>query len=207
MRLVRLDRSPVRKNTVEKLATIRARFEQLLELIVVLLVLGLTCVVVIGFGSRLLDRPLSWTGEIASNGLAWLTYYGGVLAAARGAHMTCPNIVNMLPPALRVPVVFLAEVLTIGFFVLLAWTGVKVFLVLQDSTLVSLPWISQQFTQSAIPITSVLFIIAELMRFPQILAAARGSGFGSDHELDAVLPHVAGDVANQPDATVTAGGR
>ena len=41
-------------------------------------------------------------------------------------------------------------------------------------------------TQSVIPITAVLFIIAELMRFPEVLAAARGAGF-EDHELKEAL--------------------
>lgn len=175
---------------MKNIAALRAGLDRVLELIVVLLVLALATIIVIGFVSRILDVPLSWTGELASTGLAWLTYYGGALAASRGAHITCPNIVNMMPPMLRVPVVLIGEVFTIGFFVLMAWTGCQVVVILKGSTLVSLPWVSQQFTQSVIPIASALFIIAELLRMPEVLADARGSGFG-DHELDEVLPQVA----------------
>ncbi|GAB3677449.1 TRAP transporter small permease [Salinisphaera aquimarina] len=173
------------------LAAIRAGLDKVLEAIVVLLMLALALVIIIGFTSRLLDAPLSWTGEVASTGLAWLTYYGGALAASKGAHITCPNIVNMLPPAVRVPVALVAEAFTIAFFVVLAWTGLKVVVILQGSSLVSLPFVSQQLTQSVIPIASCLFIIAELLRLPEMLAQARGAGFQGDHELEDEMPQAA----------------
>lgn len=185
---------------MKTLAVIRARFDFVLELIVVLLVLALSTIIVVGFASRLLGAPLSWTGEVASTGLAWLTYYGGALAASKGAHITCPNIVNMLPPVLRLPVVLIGEVFTIGFFILLAWTGYQVVVILQGSTLISLPWVSQQLTQSVIPIASALFIIAELLRMPEIVADARGKGFG-DHEIEEVMPQAADRIAVDPPST------
>lgn len=186
------------------IAVIRTRFEFVLELIVVVLVLFLSAVIIVGFASRLLGAPLSWTGEVASTGLAWLTYYGGALAASRGAHITCPNIVNMMPPALRVPVVLIGEAITIAFFVLLAWTGYQVVAILQGSTLISLPWVSQQLTQSVIPIASILFIIGELLRLPETLADARGRGFG-DHELEEVMPQAADRIEHEESAAIDRG--
>lgn len=170
----------------DALALVRVRLEQLLEAFVVVLMVALTFVIVIGFSSRLAGNSFSWTGEIAENGLAWLTFYGSALAAAKGAHISAPNIINMLPPVLRVPMVIVAEILTLGFFGLFGWMGLKVFVVLNGSTLVSLPWISQQLTESAVPITSALFIVAELLRFPQILGDARGRGFGVEPESQAM---------------------
>ena len=41
---------------------------------------------------------------------------------------------------------------------------------------VSLPEVSVRFTQSVIPIGAVLYIIAELMILPQVIAEARGDG-------------------------------
>tara|TARA_B100001939_G_scaffold130365_1_gene113136 strand:+ start:211 stop:795 length:585 start_codon:yes stop_codon:yes gene_type:complete len=176
---------------VKTLAVIRASLDRVLEAIVVVLMIALSLVVTVGFASRLLDMPLSWTGEVAATGLAWLTYYGGALAASKGAHITCPNIVNMMPPALRVPVIVLAEIFTIAFFVLLAWTGYQVMVILEGSSLVSLPSVSQQLTQSVIPIASVLFIIAELLRFPETLACARGAGFVHEPDLEEEMPQSA----------------
>ena len=97
----------------------------------------------------------------------------------------------MMPPALRVPVIVLAEIFTIAFFVLLAWTGYQVMVILEGSSLVSLPSVSQQLTQSVIPIASVLFIIAELLRFPETLACARGAGFVHEPDLEEEMPQSA----------------
>jgi len=47
-----------------------------------------------------------------------------------------------------------------------------VLVVLEGDTLISLPWISTQVTQSVIPIGAVLFIIAELLNMPQIMGEA-----------------------------------
>jgi TRAP-type C4-dicarboxylate transport system permease small subunit len=53
-------------------------------------------------------------------------------------------------------------------------------------TLVSIPEISQVLVMTAIPIASVLFVISELLRLPQLLREAR-RGPLIDHELKEVL--------------------
>jgi TRAP-type C4-dicarboxylate transport system permease small subunit len=160
----------------------RKGFSKLLEIIVVVNVVALTLVVTVGFASRLAGSPFSWYDEVASVGLAWLTYYGAALAAAKGAHIGCPTVVNYFSPRLRLPIALLAEVITIGFFVLLAYTGTQVVLILEGSTLVSLTNVSLQLTQSVLPIGAVLFIIAEVLRLPEVIRSAKGEGF-VDHEL------------------------
>jgi TRAP-type C4-dicarboxylate transport system permease small subunit len=154
-----------------------------LEGIVVVLVIALAGVVTIGFVSRYLGSPLSWYDELAAVLLAWVTYYGAALAAAKGAHITCPSVLNMCPPSIRVPVALLAEAITIGFFIFLGLASYQVMMILDGMNMVSLPAISMQVVQSAIPIASVLFIIAELLRLPDIVRSARGKGF-IDHELE-----------------------
>ncbi len=144
--------------------------DQILAAFVMILILGLSLVVILGFISRIAGMPLSWTGEIAGVGLAWLTFYGSALAAGRGAHIASPSILAVVPPAWRVSITLLATACTIAFFALLAWTGLAVVDVLAGSNLVSLPFISQQFTQSAVPIGAGLFIVAELLRLPEALA-------------------------------------
>ena len=168
---------------------IRHYYDRILEIVSAALMASLTVILVMGFVFRYIGVSLVWYDEIASIGLCWLTYYGSALAASRGAHIGFPGIVNALPPRLRVSVTLLGEAVTIGFFVLLAVTGYQVLDILAGSTLVSLPSVSQQVTQSVIPITAVLFIIAELLRLPEVLAAAAGSGF-EDHELKEALETV-----------------
>ena len=150
----------------------RALFERLLETITVFLIISLAAVVVLGVIYRWSGASLSWYDEIASVQLAWLTYYGASLAALKRAHIGVPGLIAVVPPLFRVPLVLLAEAVVIGFFLILAWYGYIVLVVLEGDTLISLPWISTQVTQSVIPIGAVLFIIAELLNMPQIMREA-----------------------------------
>ena len=155
-----------------KLDHARALFERLLETITVFLIISLALVVVLGVIYRWSGASLSWYDEIASVQLAWLTYYGASLAALKRAHIGVPGLIAVVPPLFRVPLVLLAEAVVIGFFLILAWYGYIVLVVLEGDTLISLPWISTQVTQSVIPIGAVLFIIAELLNMPQIMREA-----------------------------------
>jgi TRAP-type C4-dicarboxylate transport system permease small subunit len=171
---------------------LRKGYERLLECIVVLLMVLLTALVIAGAFFRYIGSALSWYDEVASIGLVWLTYYGAALAALRGAHIGVASVVNALPPKLRLLSTIFAEAVVIAFFIVLAITGVQVVLVLAGEHLVSLPSVPTQLTQSVIPVGAVLFIVAELLRMPDTLRAAAGSGFG-DSELEEVLAHRSGD--------------
>lgn len=155
------------------MARLRAGFERLLELIVILLMVALAVEVLLGVSFRKLGAALVWYDEVASITLAWLTYYGAALAALKGAHIGVPELVRLLPPAVRVPLVLFAEAIVLVFFAVLAWYGWVVLEVLATDTLVSLPDVSVMYTQSVIPIGAVLFIVAELLRLPALLAEAR----------------------------------
>ena len=159
-----------------KLIALRSAFRQLLEAVTILLMVSLAVVVVLGVIYRLFGVSLAWYDEVASIQLAWLTYYGAALAALNRAHIGVPSVLASLPPGLRLPLTLLGEAVVIGFFVLLAWLGIEVLIVLEGDTLISLPWVSTQVTQSVIPIGAVLFIIAELASLPEVLRAARGAG-------------------------------
>lgn len=151
----------------------RSWFENLLELIVMVLMVALAVEVLLGVTYRKVGMALSWYDEIASVTLAWLTYYGAALAALKGAHIGVPEIVRFMPRSWRIATVYLSEGLVFAFMILLAWTGVSVLDVLATDTLVSLPTVPVSYTQSVIPIGAVLFIIAEALHFPKQLAEAR----------------------------------
>jgi TRAP-type C4-dicarboxylate transport system permease small subunit len=158
---------------VALLTRLRTAFERLLEAIVIFLMIVLAVEVILGVSFRTFGRALVWYDEIASVTLAWLTYYGAAYAALKGAHIGVPEILRLLSPPLRVPLLLLAEAIVIVFFAVLAWTGWYVIDVLATDTLVSLPSVSVQYTQSVIPIGAVLFMVAELLRLPALLVEAR----------------------------------
>jgi len=153
---------------------LRAGFELLLEWIVIVLMVALSAEVTAGVFFRTIGLSLSWYDAVASVMLAWLTFYGSALAALKRAHIGFPGLVNGMPPAWRLGFVLFTEVLVIGFFALLGWTGYSVLEVLATDNLVSLPWITVAWTQSVIPVSAVLIILAELVNLPQMIREARG---------------------------------
>jgi len=181
------------------LERVRAAFERLLEAIVVVLVAALTLLVICGFCFRYAGYSLSWYDEIASVGLVWLTYYGSALAALRGAHIGVPGFVNAMPPKFRVAAALFAEAIVFVFFIMLAWTGIQVVIVLGGDNLVSLEWMPQRVTASAVPIGAALFVIAEALRLPKVLRDARGGGFIDTEAIEA-MSHGAPDLSGGAEA-------
>jgi len=166
---------------VHKLAVLRAAFERLLEWVTILLMVALAGIVVVSVVYRWSGNSLAWYDEVASVGLAWLTYYAAALGAIKRSHIGVPGAVAALKPKFRVPAVIFAEAVIIGFFIVLAWLGVVVLDVLEGDTLISLPEVSTQVTQSVIPIGAVLFIIAQLLNLPVVLGEARLGIPAPDH--------------------------
>ncbi|MFN7087472.1 MAG: TRAP transporter small permease [Burkholderiales bacterium] len=163
------------------LAEFRKGYERALEWVVIVLMAVLAIEVTMGVVFRTIGMSLAWYDEIASILLAWLTYYGSALAAAKRGHISCPELVAILPPAVRMALALLAEVLVFAFFILLAYTGWSVLDVLAADYLVSLPQISVRYAQSVIPISAVLILIAEAINIPAIYTEARrGHGGGAE---------------------------
>lgn len=155
------------------LAVWRGRYERLLEWIVIALMAALAVEVTVGVLFRSFGASLVWYDEVASILLAWLTFYGSALAAAKRAHIGCPEVVAMLPPGARVAARCVAEVLVLGFFLLVGWMGYAILEVLATDHLVSLPQVPVSYVQSVVPIGAALIVLAELLTLPEALSRAR----------------------------------
>lgn len=184
------------------LNSLRQGYETLLEVVTAAIVAALTILIVCGTLFRYAGDPLVWYDEVASVGLVWMTYFGSALAALKGAHIGFPGVVNALPPKLRVAATLFSEACVFLFFGLMAYAGLQVLVILDGMTLVSLPRVSVQLTQSIIPVGALLFMLAEAMRLPQVLRDARGDGF-VDHEVREALAELERDT----DATGAPGHR
>ncbi|MBD3897088.1 TRAP transporter small permease [Halomonas sp. ML-15] len=160
---------------------IRYLLEKLLEVFTVFLLLALTSIVLAAVAFRTFGSSIAWYDEVASIGLAWLTFYGANLAALKRAHMGFPGIVSSAPPALRMALFIISEVIVIGFFAVIAYYGYQVLEILAWDRLVSLPSISLTVTQSAIPISAALFIVCECLTLPEAWKKMR-AGVDSEHE-------------------------
>jgi TRAP-type C4-dicarboxylate transport system permease small subunit len=152
---------------------LRRRYERLLEWIVIGLMAILFVEVMLGVVYRTLGASLVWYDEVASILLAWLTFYGSALAAAKRAHIGCPEVIAMLPPGVRVAARALADLLFVAFFLLVGWVGYRILGVLETDHLVSLPSVPVSWVQSVLPISAVLIVLAEILTLPLALQQAR----------------------------------
>jgi TRAP-type C4-dicarboxylate transport system permease small subunit len=154
------------------LTRLRSGFEWLLEAVVMVLMAAIAIVVLLGIAFRTGGASLVWYDEVASILLAWLTYYGAVLAALKRAHIGFPGLVKAMPPAWRKLTVLAGEAIVIAFFLLVARVGLTVLDVLEGDRMVSLAWMPLQVTQSVIPVGAALFVVAQLLSLPEVWRAA-----------------------------------
>lgn len=143
--------------------TFRRILEAVLGLISVVLIVALTVLVLVAVLFRELGSAFAWYDEVATVMLAWLTYFGAAYAALKRGHLGSPDLLMRLRPGLRLPLFVLGEAMVVAFFMLLAWVGLEVVILLAGDGLVSLPWVSVQFTQAIIPLGAALFIICQLL--------------------------------------------
>lgn len=162
-------------------------FKKVMEYIVIALMILMSLLVIVAVVYRKSGMSLSWYDEVASVMLAWLTYYASALAALSRGHIGFNGLLNALKPSLRVPVLLIGEALVIGFFILLAWVGWQVLVILEGDSLISLTWVPTRLTQSVIPIGAILFIIGQLLSFPEIWRQALSSGGIAGHD-DVEIP-------------------
>ena len=165
--------------------------EIVLEWFLIVQMIALTIVVVYAVVTRKLGASLSWYDEIAAIQLAWITYYGAALAALKRKHIGFDGVLLSLPPGARKLGIVVAEALSIGFFVLLAWSGWQVLMILQGMSLISLTWVPVQLTQSVIPIGAVLYIAASLLSLPLYW---RETMAGRSFEHPEIVPEIAPSV-------------
>ena len=126
--------------------------------------------VTVGIVFRTVGHSLVWYDEVASVLLAWLTFYGSALASVKRAHISCPEVVEQLPPAGRRAVALLGQVMVIAFFALLGWVGLSIMPILAGDNMVSLPWLPMNVVQSVIPISAALILVAEVMHFIDLVS-------------------------------------
>ena len=149
--------------------TFREGYGRLLEVVVSALMVVLFAEVTLGVVFRVIGQSLIWYDEIASVLLAWLTFYGAALGSVKRAHIGCPELVQAMPWPTRRILNIVAQLLVIGFFMLLGGVGIRIMPILATDALVSVPEIPMSVVQSVIPISSALIVIAELMHLVDLI--------------------------------------
>ncbi len=144
--------------------------ERLLIVISMGLLLLLSLIIIVAVFARFSGASLYWYDEISAILLAWLTFYGAALCALKRQHMSFDGWLAKRALWIKTLCFAIGEIMSIGFFILMAWAGGYLLSIFGDERLSSLEFIPLWFTQSALPIGAVLFVIAQLCSLPQAWA-------------------------------------
>jgi TRAP-type C4-dicarboxylate transport system permease small subunit len=147
----------------------REVYGNVLEFLVSALIVIMAVEVTLGVVFRTIGYSLVWYDEVASVLLAWVTFYGSALASVRRAHISCPELVNLLPPPLKKAANIFSQLLVIAFFGLIGWIGASILPIIAGDSLVSLPQISMGVVQSVIPVSAFLILISEIMHLIDLI--------------------------------------
>ena len=158
------------------MSVLRLLVDRTLQGICAFLMLGLAVIVTVAVAFRLGGSSLVWYDELAAVWLAWLALFGAALAAGRRAHLGFDGLLKAVRPVpLRLALFAVGELCVLGFFAVMAVYGWKALAVIAGETLVSLPWLDNAVVQSAVPVSAVLFMLAQAASWPRALANLRGA--------------------------------
>ncbi|MEW6122953.1 MAG: TRAP transporter small permease [Pseudomonadota bacterium] len=99
-----------------------------------------------------------WTEELARYLMVWCIFLGAAVASRSGALIAMDSVVDALPPALGDATRTLGLLITIAFFALLVWLGVRwvEFGMVETSTVMAVP---MGWVYAAMPAGSVVAIV------------------------------------------------
>jgi TRAP-type C4-dicarboxylate transport system permease small subunit len=129
----------------------------LLALMVFLVCLGV-------FFRYVLDASLAWYDEFASYLLVWLTFYGAVSASYHRRHIGFDTFIARLMPDTRKQLEIVAELLVLGFQIVLLYYGWLLTRKMGDETAVSLVWVKMGWIYSVLPISGGLMLLISVQR-------------------------------------------
>jgi len=141
------------------------RFVTVLEAWCVLQMVAMALIVLLGVWYRyVVQRALPWYDEFAEFLLVWLTFYGSVLAAHRGAHIGFEALLDYLPPVVRRAALVLSDIIVLVIQAALVIYGWKLVQAASFDTAISIRAVRLSWIYAAIPISAGLIFLLNLPR-------------------------------------------
>lgn len=91
------------------------------EVAAVLVMLSLLGTIVAGVATRMVNRPLVWTDELAQYLLVWLGFLGWIIASRRRSHIRITTFIDRLPRIGRIAFEIAAQLGVVTLAVLMIW--------------------------------------------------------------------------------------
>lgn len=144
--------------------------DRLLRLLAVVLLLGLLAAVSLGVFFRLINRPLSWSDELAQYLLVWTGFCGWMLATRGGSHIRILVIADRFPRLPRLWLEVAVQLAMIAFGAGLLWYSQGLIRRTWDVESISLP-VTAAFLYLPLP---VLGLVTMGRALGDLRAALRG---------------------------------
>ena len=158
-------REPLAAPRPSTLARVYSGLIVALEIWCVLLMLALAVIVLLGVWYRyVVERALPWYDEFAEFLLVWLTFYGSVLTAHRGGHISFETLLDYLPRGVRRGLLVLADLIVLLIQAALVVYGWKLAQAASFDTAISIRAVRLSWIYSAIPISGALVFLIGLPR-------------------------------------------
>ena len=149
---------------------LNALSERLLRAAAVVLVMGLLGAVVAGVVSRLFNRPVIWSEELAQYLLVWTGFLGLIIASRRRSHIRIDVFINRLPRIVRLGWEILIQLAMIVFALAMLRYGVALIGRNWDVDWVTLP-LSAGLLYVPIPLAALTLVVQALI---EIALACQG---------------------------------
>ena len=152
------------------------------ELISRVLLAHLVLLVFVPAVSRIFNRPIIWSIEIAQLLFAWLAFLGANQAMRAGGHIGVDVLTHNLPPRVRQAVALFNLGLIAAFLAALLWYGVELTFVSVDRRFMNTN-LSFAFATVSAPLGAALLLLTTVGRLGAVLrGGADGDGGGGEGE-------------------------
>jgi len=146
----------------------------ILEVFCVVMMVTMAAIVLLGvFYRYVIQRALPWYDEFAEYLLVWITFYGSILAAHRGAHIGFETLVEMMPAAVQRVVMLIGETVMLLIQVALFVYGLRLVEAASYDIAISIRWVRLSWIYSAIPIGGAFMFLISLRRIAALWMTPR----------------------------------
>lgn len=103
----------------------RLTFWKVIDALLFLEVGGMLVIVMLQVVSRLMGASLPWTEEMTRNLFVWTVFFGMAVGFRNAEHARVTFFINYFPNSLKKAQTYLYFISSVGFFVILAYLGVR----------------------------------------------------------------------------------
>ncbi len=151
---------------VRTFVAIRDKLEQFCMNFSMALLIALAVVVFLGVIFRKLGHSLIWYDEVASQLLAWLSFFGSCVAACKSKHLVFSGLLEKMPMSIAYFGLAIQRIVTVAFFAAMAVASWQVLELVSGEYLITVPWLPREVTQSVLSITCAFMAISEIVTIP-----------------------------------------